>query len=146
MVLEGVLHGLRRDRGAFGQHEHPLGGVEELPHVPGPGVGQEDLPGALGQGERGLAGGPAPLLQRPLHQLDAVPVPLAEGRDVELEHVEPVVEVVAEALGPGLLPQVPVGGAYHPDVDGDDVAGPDPAHLPLLEDPQELGLSGRGDL
>ena len=66
------------------------------------------------------------------------------GGSREGDHVEAVVQVLAElALGEQLV-DVPVGRRHQPDVERDQLLAPEPAHLPLLEDAEQvdLGLGG----
>ena len=39
------------------------------------------------------------------------------GRDADLDHIEPVIEVVAERAGSDLFLQIPVGGGDQTDID-----------------------------
>src|SRR5262249_54685111 len=68
---------------------------------------------------------------------------LAQGRHDDLDHVQPIVEVVAEASGRHGLLQVLVGGGQDPHVDLDGGAPSHAGELAILEDMQELALEGR---
>ena len=67
---------------------------------------------------------------------------LAEGRQVDGDDLQPVVEVLAEAAPLDLVVEVLVRGADEADVDGARARLADPADLLLLEDAEELGLEG----
>src|SRR5258705_7536674 len=65
---------------------------------------------------------------------------IAERGDEDVDDVEAVVEVLAEAsLGDGAL-QVLIGGGDDADVDLDVAAGAQAGELAILQDVQELGL------
>ena len=69
--------------------------------------------------------------------------PLAQGRQLQRQHVEPVQQVLAErALGHGPL-QVAVAGRDQADVDRDRACAADAVDLALLDRAQELGLQAR---
>ena len=57
-------------------------------------------------------------LQEPARQHGDVVAALAQRRQADGDHVQAVVEVLAEAAGADLVLQVPVGGGEHADVDG----------------------------
>src|SRR5262249_25235137 len=68
---------------------------------------------------------------------------LAQGRHDDLDHVQPIVEVVAKAAGRHGLFQVLVGGGQDPHIDLDGGAASQAGELAVLEDMQELALEGR---
>jgi hypothetical protein len=68
---------------------------------------------------------------------------LAQGRHQDLDHVQPVVQVLAEAAGLHVGGQVLVGGADHAHVHRLFLGGAERAHLPLLDGAQQLGLHGQ---
>ena len=68
--------------------------------------------------------------------------PLAQRRQLDLHHVEPVVEVLAEAPGLGLGQQVAVRGGDHADVHHPQVVVAEAAQLAALERAQQLHLGG----
>ena len=69
--------------------------------------------------------------------------PLAQRRRVDRDHVEAVVEVLAEAPGLDLLGQVAIGGRHHAHVDVDGGGGAHRLDLAVLQHPQHLGLGAR---
>ena len=92
---EGEVRGA--EDAALAGHEGPLDGVFELAHVPRPVVVHEQaqrLLGDAGHLAAQLVGEAVEeLLREERHVLD----PLPKRREVDVDHVEPVVEVVAEA-------------------------------------------------
>ena len=66
---------------------------------------------------RDLASGLRELLQEVLHQQRQVPLALAQRRDVDVQHVQPVVEVLAEQAARDALFEVAVGGRDDAHVD-----------------------------
>src|SRR4029453_294454 len=63
-----------------------------------------------------------------------------EWRHRDLDDVQAVVEVLAQAAGLDGLAQVGVRGGDHAHVDGNAAGPPDALDLALLEDPEDLGL------
>lgn len=71
---------------------------------------------------------------------------LAQGRDLERYHAQPVEQVGAEAALLEHLLQRAVGCGEEADIDG---AGPVLTHerdRPILESAEQLGLGGRGEI
>ena len=68
------------------------------------------------------------------------PRALAQRRDAQRKHGEPVVQVGAEPAVRDLGRQIAVGRRHDPDVDPDRLVGAHALHLTLLQDAEELGL------
>jgi hypothetical protein len=66
--------------------------------------------------------------------------PCPQGREREVQDVQPVEEILAEPTGGDRGPQVDVGRRDHPDVDRALGGGADPPHPPLLQGAVELHL------
>ena len=132
------------DHRALHHHHEPVDAVPQLADVPRPRVVAQDphrRPGDL----LGLASLPrAGPLEEMLDEQGDVVAPLAQGGHAQGHHVEAVVQVLAElALGDELV-DVPVRRGDQPHVERDQRLAPEPAHLPLLEDAEQvdLGLGG----
>ena len=82
--------------------------------------------------------------QNSLHELARqdrdVLAALAQRRHVERDHVEPVVEILAEAARGDLLLEILVGRGDHAHVDLDRLGAADALEAVLLQDAQHLGL------
>ena len=128
------------------QDDGPLHDVFQLPDVAGPGIADEDLEGF--RGDAGLV--PEVFLDIFFDEVDRqhgdVLPALAQGRQVEVDHVEAIEEVLPEAAGFHFFFEVAVGGGHHPDVHLDGAGAPHPFELHLLEDPEELDLEALGHL
>ena len=72
--------------------------------------------------------------------------PVAERGQGQLDDVEPVEQVFAEGPRGDRRLEVAVGRRDQPDVGRPGPGLADPLVLPLLEEPQELGLEGRGEV
>ncbi len=81
-------------------------------------------------------------LQEGLGQQQDVARPLPQGRQVDHDHPEAVVEVLPEAPRLNRLLQVAVGGGHDPGVDRDLLPAADALDGLLLEEAQELHLQG----
>ena len=133
-------------RGPAREDDGALDHVLELAHVARPGV-------ALQAGERlvreavevpVVLGGVHP--QEVLGQHRHVFPALAQGRRGDRDDVEPVVEVLPEALLAHEHGQVLVGGGDDPHVDAEGLGPPHPLELALLEHPEDLGLRDRREV
>src|SRR5438876_563256 len=65
---------------------------------------------------------------------------LAQGREMNAHHLEPEVEIVAEAPAPHLGLEILVGGGDQPDVHRDVLRAAHPLEVPVIDEPEELGL------
>ncbi|MNS70176.1 hypothetical protein D3C72_1035170 [compost metagenome] len=68
---------------------------------------------------------------------------LAQRRHAQLQHVQPVVQVLAERAGGNHRGQILVARAHHAHVHGVFPTGADLAHAPLLQRAQQLHLHGQ---
>ena len=93
---------------------------------------------------RQAAGRPAGLARAPreerLGQQPHVLAALAQRRQLDRHHVDPVEEILAEAPGGHLAREVAVGGRHEARVDGDRLAPAHPLDAALLQRPQQLRL------
>ena len=83
--------------------------------------------------------------QHPGERQDVVPA-LAQRRHVQLDDLEPVVEILPEGAAGDPVGEVAVGGGHDAHVDLPALVLADAPDLPLLERPQELDLHARRDL
>ncbi|VBB43702.1 hypothetical protein TRIP_B310026 [uncultured Desulfatiglans sp.] len=128
------------------QDEGMLDGVFEFTRIARPGVVHQDPHGTL----RGAFDGQAGLAVLQFDEVGDEPgdvlLALAQGRDEDREHLEPVKEILPEGALLDLGEEVLVGGGDDPDVDPALAGFPDAFDFPLLYDPQELHLNERADL
>ena len=124
--------------------DRPLDGVLQLAHVAGPVVGDQRLHRLLGDPGRRRGRRVAELRQEVLHQQRDVVLALSQRRHMDGDHVQAVVQVLAETPGVDLFLQVPVGRGDHPAVDLDRRAAADPLELLVLEHAQQLALGRQG--
>src|SRR5581483_2594814 len=73
-----------------------------------------------------------------------VPGPLTQRRHADAHHVEPVIKVFPEGLGPDHFLDVLVGRGNDADVDPNGVGASDALDFALLEHAQDFGLGGQG--
>ena len=89
--LGGQVFG--QDEFAEGEQRRAFHGVAQLAHVSGPGVARQ----AIGDGGRKPRLAAGELRDEGAGQRQDVLGPLAQRRDIEFDHVEPVEQVLAEA-------------------------------------------------
>ncbi len=75
-----------------------------------------------------------------LHQQRNIVGTFAQRRQVDGEHVEPIVEIAAEFPVDNHLLEIAVGGGDQPDVGLDQLVAPQTFELLLLEDAQQFRL------
>ena len=71
---------------------------------------------------------------------------LAQCRQADRNHVDPIVEILPELPVGDHLAEIAVGGRDDADVGLDLVGAPHPPELPFLQDPQDLHLQHRAHL
>ena len=148
MVLaigEPAGEGASREPGVA-QHDHPLDDVLQLPDIAGIAVALEPLHGLGRQREAVSLIEPGVALDEVLGQERDLLGALAQRRHLDLDHVEAVVEILAEAPGGHGLLDVLVGGGQHAHVHLDGVAAAHAGELPVLEHVQELALERRVEI
>ena len=100
-----------------GEDNRSLDGVFQLPHVPGPLVGGYGLDRARGELHGRLAKPLGLVAQQALCQVQDVLAALAQGWQRQLQYVDAVKQVLAEAAIGGQAVQVAVGGADQAHID-----------------------------
>src|SRR2546430_15627333 len=135
---------LARNEPAVTQENGALDRVPQLADVSGPRIGKQPLPRISRNSGRRAAHGLPKLFQERLGERKDILGAIAQRRDVDLEDVEPVVEVLAEGLPRD-------GGAQIPVRRGDDAPvrpqGPGAAQalgFALLKQVTEIRLPQRG--
>src|SRR5882672_667747 len=128
-----------------GEHHHAPDRVLQLSHVSRPRV--------VGETRQRVG---RELLPAPVLLVEPLEEPRGQDRDLflalpergnhDLDHVEPVVEVLAELALDHRLLEVTIGGGDHPSVDVDQFVTTDPRELEVLEDVEQLGLETEREL
>ncbi len=72
--------------------------------------------------------------------------PLAQRREIDVQDIEPVIQIVPEFPQCYELLEAPVGGGEHPNVYLDRLNASHPKECPRLQHPQQLHLHGGRDL
>ncbi len=96
--------------------------------------------------DRGAPILPGELVEEALGQGGDVAGPLAQGREVDGEHAEPVEEVLAEPPLGHSPAQVRVGGGHEAHIHLPGLLGAEGIDLLLLDGPQQLGLEVQGQV
>ena len=142
----GVSVRCSADQAAVAQDRRALEDVTQLADVTGPAVLDE----ALACLARDAGGRPGDALgeigEEEVAEREDVLGALAQRRKADLEHLEPVVEILAEGAALDRGTQVAVGGGDEAHVGGQPLGATHTLELPLLEHAQELGLRGQAHL
>ena len=128
----------RHGRGAFDA-------ILQLAHVARPVAVQQDLQ-RLGRDAQPALVACVELFQEVLDQQRNVFAPLAQRRQGDRDHVDAVIEVLAECTARHRLLQVAVGGENQAHVHLDRFVAADALELAFLQHTQQLGLECRRDL
>src|SRR6266852_4865149 len=131
---------LEANRVGRGEVDLALDPVLELADVARPGISLQ-RPQRFGAQRAQLPSvGRGVLAQEMLAERPDVLAALAERRDLDVEHVEPVEQVGPEAPREGRATQRDVAGRDDADVQGAGPARAQPGERPLLQDAEQLGL------
>ena len=134
----------RRQHGLLArQDQRPFDHVLELADVARPGVFEENAERFGGKPVGGFREPTAEAIQERVREQRDIGLSFAQRGDDQRDHVEAVIEVLAESPRGDHLLEVAVGRGDDPDVHGDVFVSTHPLDDPLLEHPQELDLEGR---
>jgi len=134
------------DHAALAHQERPLEAVLQLAHVARPVVRHQHVDRGGGDAAHVLAVSRRELLDEVVGQQRNVGAPLAQRGHEDLEHVQPVIEVLAEAARLHGQLEVLVGGGDHPHVDLHGLDSAQSLELALLQHAQQLDLGRRRQL
>src|SRR5712692_2788003 len=126
------------ERSRIAQEVEALDEIAQLAHVPRPGVSAQRPLTLRRQPQLALRA--AQLRGERARERDYVLGPLPQGRDLDGEDRQPVVQVLAEAPLRDRLAQVAMGGGDDAHVDAHRRSPAEPLHLALLEDAEKLRL------
>src|SRR5437899_1614963 len=126
--------------------QRSLDRVLELADVPRPRVRHQQLPGVATQPRLPLAHPLAQAADEFLGEEHHVLAALAQRRQVNRKHAEPVIEILTELATRHCVREVSVGGDYEAKVGLERRGATDALELALLEDTEKFGLDGRREL
>lgn len=143
----GLRRGLEAEQGGVDvaglvQDEGALDGVLQLAHVAGPVVGSDGGNGVVVEVEGRASVARAELGDEVAGQEQSVALPVAERGQPDLQHPQPVVEVLAERALLHEGREVAVGGGDDARVDGHRHAGTHGPDRLVLQRAQQTGLRG----
>src|SRR5207245_2391259 len=138
-LLRQIVEG---DQLGAGDGNRALHAVLELPYVACPGVSQEPLRSLRRETDHALARPARVALNEVLREEEHVAAPGTEGRHVDLDDVDPKVEVFPEASPCDRGLEIAVGRRHQTHVARDLGIAADRPDCPFLQDPQQLGLQG----
>ena len=130
---------LGEDGGAFDD-------ILEFTNIAGPIVGEQSSYAAFRKSSAFDAVFLGKTLEKMIGEDFDIPRALAERGDLDGENIEAVVEILAKFAFLNRFEKVAVRGGKDADIDFDGFISPDAFEFPLLEDAEELGLEGEGDL
>ena len=134
----------RIDHRTLDEHQRALELVAELAHVPGPVVTAQRIARVVGERRRGPAGSARELLEDVGRQHEHVVTARAQRWHQDLEHVEPVEQILAKPLRGNLVGEALVTRGDDPDVDAHGLLRADRLDLAGFDRAQHLRLRRRG--
>ena len=130
---------LGEDGGAFDD-------ILEFAHIAGPIVGEQSSYAAFRKPTAFDAVFLGKTLEKMIGEEFDIPRALAERGDLDGKHIEAVVEILAKVAFLNCLEKVAVRSGDDAHIDFDGFISSDAFEFPLLENAEELGLEGEGDL
>jgi len=130
---------LGEDGGAFDD-------ILEFAHIAGPIVGEQSSYAAFRKPTAFDAVFLGKTLEKMIGEKLDIPRALAERGDLNGKHIEAVVEILAKVAFLNCLEKVAVRSGDDAHIDFDGFISSDAFEFPLLENAEELGLEGKGDL
>ena len=109
-------------------------------------MGGQDLKGVLREFLRRSAPAFRPLGQDMLREERDVLTAVPQGREVQHQDIDAVVQVFSEGLPFHQLVEMLVRGRDDPHVDFDGLCSPHAREFPFLQHPQQFGLRGRAEI
>src|SRR5712675_1387609 len=137
---------LRGNKPALAQDRRPLERVAKLPDVAWPFVPEQRVLGVAGEPGRRAAKRLADVLKERVGEQQDVAFALTKRWNLDIEHLEAIVQILTEIAAFDSFSQVAVGGGDHPDVRLLRPRTAQPLKFALLEDAQELRLGRRAHL
>ena len=114
--------------------------VVQLADVSPPGGGHEAADGGVVDTRNVLAQPAGMPAQEHRHQFGDVLAAVTQRREMNRDHVEPVIQILAEPFGGDLSQEILVGRGYQPGLKRDGPGRADGQHILVLDRPQQLGL------
>src|SRR5579864_7937814 len=150
-LVAGRRGGERRQVGRLDETtlRHDGRALEDVPqftHVAGPGVPLEQAHRRVADAPDRAAVAAIRIGDERLDEDGQIVLAVAEGRQLDREHVQPVIEVFAKLVLPDGLERLDVRRRDDANVDALFALAADRPKCPLLEDPEELRLGGGGHL
>ncbi len=134
------------DVGAGSEDDSAFDHIFELSDVAGPSVLFEDLDGFFFEVQEGLSVFLGVFVEKVLSKQRDIVGAFAQRGDMDLDHVESVVEVFTETALFDFLAEVFVGCGDQADIDRSGECAAEPLYASVLEDAQQLDLYARNDL
>ena len=128
------------------EDDHGLEKIAKLTNIARPWIAHQGIEGILPQGLGLTFVLLAEDSQEMLREKRDIAGPLPQWGNPQSHDLQAVVEILSETTFGNLLLEVPIGRRDEPIIDLDQVAAPDPHHLSLFQDPQQLDLELRIEL
>ena len=120
--------------------------VLELSHISRPAIGEHLLPQKLGKRTNFHIILPGKMLQEKLCKCPDILRPLAQGRNIYGNDIEPVIKVLPECAVLYLFKKISVRGGDQPKIGTDELCSADAHELTLLQYPQKFDLKRDGNI
>src|SRR5437879_3972917 len=146
VVMRQAMRQVELKLAAFGQNHGALNDILQLAHVAGPIVALQFLDVMFRQARARDSEPASGLLDKVLRKLLDILETLTQGRDINGENAEAVVQVEAKTACFGLSQKIAITGGDQTDLDASRPLVPHSLELAFLKDPQQLALQVQRDL
>ena len=119
---------------------HPLQHIAQFAHIARPGVVGHQPGRTVAEATKLFPPGPGKLGDHTLGQRQNILAPLAQRRNRDPPHIQPIIQILAEPAPLHFARQIQIGRANQPQIHRNLAQAADPEKLPLLQHPQQLPL------
>ena len=138
--VAGINDGIR------GQRQCSFNDIFQFADVAWKRVAHQVLQSVLSDADVAQALALAVLVEEIAHELGNVFLPLAQRRENDFHDLEAIVEILTKLAALDHFFEAAMSGGENSDIDGDAAAAAEFFDFPLLQNAQQLGLQGQGDI
>src|SRR5215470_9392162 len=136
----------RNDEPAFGENSRPFQNISQFAHVARPVVVNQRLSGLKGDAGGWHTEAASNVSDKGVREGQNVAGTVSQGRNLQLEHVEAIVQVFAKTAAFHSLAQIAVGCGNYAYISVQNAIAAKPLKFTVLQQAQELGLGSKSHL